>query len=337
MNKKKDRIYMKKKYGSAEYFAIILCAIMGVSMMIYLCINAKECKESIISEASDYDLIELFSSSNEEEYSEEDKNDESGEGLPFYVVEISSESVYKGDLVLVNKVHSYGFKEEAELFDVYDRKNGKYKLGTGNEKLLEKTISAANDFLGDFNDITSLTNVTMVNGYISFEDQQKKYESYIKTVSAEDAQKWGVKAGASDHHTGLSFNLMLYPSNGKIGEGEYSWLTENACKYGFIIRYPEDKANLTSVLDNNHFRYVGVPHAEYIYQNNLTLEEYISLLGETTYSNPLKITSENKEYIVYYSPADSSSSTTEVRIPEGYSYSCSGDNINGLIITAFLE
>ncbi len=336
MSKRNERLN-KSKYGSMEYMAIIFCAVVGVAMIAIMIFFDNGKSNNPPDESGDYDLIELNPSEEQKSELTEDDNSQSEQGLPYEIIEINSDNVYKGDLILVNKSNPYSFKEETEIVNVYDFKNEKYKIGTGDEMLFEKTITSANEFLGDFYDISGVTNVTMVNGYISYEEQQKKYESYIKNATAEDAQNWGVKAGASDHHTGLSFNLTLYPVNGKIGEGEYAWITENAYRYGFIYRYPEEKADITSVKDNNHFRYVGIPHAEYIYKNNLTLEEYISELKKTSYSSPLKFDSGSNQYLIYYSPADSSSSTTEVKIPHGYEYSYSGDNVDGFIITAVLS
>ena len=345
MSKKQNGEYMNKtKFGIREYSALIVCFIIGlfsVSIMLFTDNSSPKNKnetsnESIENSKEGYEIIDLLSSESEVIFSIDDTFEEiSEEKDTFDIVEIESSSVHKGNLILVNKNNPYVFSEEDNVFDVYDLKTTKYKLGTGEEKLFEKTILSANDFLGDFYDLSGKTNVTMINGYITKEEQQQKYEQYIKSVSAEEAQKWGIKAGTSDHHTGLSFNLMLYPSGGKIGEGEYSWLTENAHRYGFILRYPSEKSEITQVKDDNHFRYVGVPHAEYIYSNKLTLEEYISELEKTSYSSPLRIEFGNEEYIVYYSPADKTVSKTEIKIPNGMSYDISGDNSNGFIITVY--
>ncbi len=345
MSKKRNGEYMDKtKFGIREYSALIVCLIVGmfsVAIMLFTDNSSKKNKNessngSIENSKEGYEIIDLLSSESEEVLLSNDTSEESSEEKEnFDIIEIDSSSVYKGDLILVNKKNHYMFAEEEQAIDVYDLKTIKYKLGTGEEKLFEKTILSANDFLGDFYDLSGKTNVTMINGFITKEEQQQKYEKYIKSVSAEEAQKWGVKAGESDHHTGLSFNLMLYPSGGKIGEGEYSWLIENAHRYGFVLRYPADKSEITQVKDDNHFRYVGIPHAEYMYSNKLTLEEYIELLEKTSYSSPLKIISGNEEYLVYYSPADKTVSKTEIKVPKGMSYNISGDNSNGFIITAF--
>lgn len=338
MSKKNNGNHINKsKFGVSEYVSIFVCVLIGIAMIIVAIFWDKQKTSNGTEESDDYYVVDLRSSEGEVFSSEEIESEAEEDGLPYEIIEVDTSGVGVGELVLVNKDHEYTFKDETEIVEVYENKSQKYKLGTGDEKLYFKTIQAANEFLGDFYDVTGKKNATLVNGYFSFDEQQKKYESYIKSATPEDAQKWGVKAGFSDHHTALSFNLMLYPSDGVIGEGDYAWITENAHKYGFILRYPTDKSEITLVKDDNHFRYVGIPHAEYMYKNNLVLEEYIEALEKTTYSNPLKFQSGNKEYMIYFIPADSSSQVTEIKVPKGYSYTCSGDNANGFIITAYLS
>ena len=56
---------------------------------------------------------------------------------------------------------------------------------------------------------------------------------------------------------------------------EYEWMKENAHKYGFILRYPEEKEHITGYkFEPWHYRYVGIDIATIIYENNLTLEEF---------------------------------------------------------------
>jgi D-alanyl-D-alanine carboxypeptidase len=72
---------------------------------------------------------------------------------------------------------------------------------------------------------------------------------------------------------------LLEPAYGD--EPGAKWLAEHAREYGFIVRYPEGKEDITKITyEPWHFRYVGVEHAKYIEENHLTLEEYIDLLKE---------------------------------------------------------
>lgn len=86
----------------------------------------------------------------------------------------------------------------------------------------------------------------------------------------------------SEHQTGLSLDIGVVIEDGiyKITEEyveEIKWLDENAFKYGFIIRYPKDKEDITGYLYNpNHLRYIG-DYAEFLKKYNLTLEEYYEM------------------------------------------------------------
>jgi len=104
----------------------------------------------------------------------------------------------------------------------------------------------------------------------------------LKSGSIEEANKTSAKPGESEHQTGLAADLSsskikyeLNTSFGKLDEGK--WISQNAWKYGFILRYQEDKVDITGYnYEPWHIRYVGKEFAKYIYDNNLTLEEFIS-------------------------------------------------------------
>ncbi|MBQ1243239.1 MAG: D-alanyl-D-alanine carboxypeptidase family protein, partial [Clostridia bacterium] len=67
--------------------------------------------------------------------------------------------------------------------------------------------------------------------------------------------------------------------NGTKEEMAYKWLSDNAHKYGFILRYPSDKTDITGIAyEPWHFRYVGKSHAKEIYNQGLCLEEYVETL-----------------------------------------------------------
>lgn len=88
-------------------------------------------------------------------------------------------------------------------------------------------------------------------------------------------------AGTSEHQTGTAFDFFTEGTkyNDKFeATAEYKWLAENAYKYGFIERYPKGKENKTHHKAQAwHFRFVGVENAKEIYDNNLTLEEFLKI------------------------------------------------------------
>lgn len=109
------------------------------------------------------------------------------------------------------------------------------------------------------------------------------YRSYEKQESIWNKNKdelYVAKPGYSEHQTGLAVDLSrrdIGLTNNFMYTKEYVFLKNNAHKFGFINRYPENKMLVTGYLfEPWHYRFVGISHAKAIYQNNLTLEEYLS-------------------------------------------------------------
>ena len=90
--------------------------------------------------------------------------------------------------------------------------------------------------------------------------------------------------GTSEHELGLALDLVDY-SYRNLDEAQENtavqkWLKENSWKYGFILRYPNDKSQITGIIyEPWHYRYVGKAAAKEIYESGLCLEEYLESLG----------------------------------------------------------
>lgn len=109
--------------------------------------------------------------------------------------------------------------------------------------------------------------------------QQKVLDSVLKE-KGEDAYKLVALPGTSEHQTGLAVDFAyyengIYDDNVKEDDKEAIWLKENAWKYGFILRYPKGKEEITGFsFEPWHFRFVGLELAKELYVQNITLEEY---------------------------------------------------------------
>ncbi|WP_010307309.1 M15 family metallopeptidase [Kurthia senegalensis] len=122
--------------------------------------------------------------------------------------------------------------------------------------------------------------------YRSYERQTVLYENYKAKDGQKAADRYSARPGFSEHQTGLAFDIgdanvpNDFASN-RFGETEAGkWLAENAHKYGFIMRYPNDKEDVTGYMyESWHFRYVGVDIATKIYNDGSTLEEYLGMEG----------------------------------------------------------
>lgn len=114
--------------------------------------------------------------------------------------------------------------------------------------------------------------------------QTTLYNKYVAKEGVAKADTYSARPSYSEHQTGLSIDLKNTAlSNIRLTDENYKWLENNVYKYGFIIRFPENKENITLYqFENWHIRYVGIDAAKIIYDNKLTLEEYIDLY-ETEY------------------------------------------------------
>lgn len=122
-------------------------------------------------------------------------------------------------------------------------------------------------------------NIWIESGYRSYKYQEKLYNNYVIKYGKSNADTFSAKAGHSEHQTGLALDLNTIDDT-FINTLEYKWINENAYKYGFIIRYPLGKENITGYkFEPWHLRYVGYPLSKTLYNNGnwITLEEYFNL------------------------------------------------------------
>ncbi len=229
-----------------------------------------------------------------------------------------------GSLVLVNATHEYTFPAtDDHLQKIYDvraqHSTTLYQLGLST--YMERTaLGAMDQMLADFSAATGKTNVLVRYAYRDKADQEMYGSEPV---------------GFSDFHTGSGCDLK-YLSDGKqydlTADPTYAWITDNAAKYGFVIRYPEAKAEITGVSDyESYYRYVGPAHATYMTEKELCLEEYLEVVKEYTNKKPLKITgADGNNYEVYYVEIKGN---TTVKVPENFTYTLSGTNDGGVIVT----
>ncbi len=122
------------------------------------------------------------------------------------------------------------------------------------------------------------------SGYRSYEYQTSLYDRYVAKDSKDAADRYSARPGYSEHQSGLAFDigekgredLWLTSEFGETKAGQ--WLVNNAHKYGFILRYPEGKEDITGFMyESWHFRYLEGDLAKKVYEAGVTLEEYLGL------------------------------------------------------------
>jgi D-alanyl-D-alanine carboxypeptidase len=132
----------------------------------------------------------------------------------------------------------------------------------------------------------------VVSAYRSYENQEVVFDDTVQTwlnqgygyAQAYEKTKQSVAVpGGSEHAAGLALDIVsadyqeLDDEQGDTKECQ--WMMENCYKYGFILRYPQDKTDITGIVyEPWHYRYVGKEAAKEIMKNNITFEEYLGLI-----------------------------------------------------------
>ena len=125
-------------------------------------------------------------------------------------------------------------------------------------------------------------------GYVSYAAQQQAFNEEASKLEAngkysyEEAAKLAegiiARAGASDHQTALAVHITDKQYDkldySKMDKEFYAWLDEHCAEYGFIKRFPSTKANITGWDEPWHYRFVGVPAAEFIAEYGMSFEEF---------------------------------------------------------------
>ncbi len=174
-----------------------------------------------------------------------------------------------------------------DLMKLVDTREGrsKRKMRTYAAKALEGFLIEAR--------ASGCKNVTVTSAYRSYDDQADTFEKCVQDVMEDDPTLTRAEAevivhmdtaypGQSEHQTGLACDMHNMPRADVAFADtfEAKWLAENAWKFGFILRYPEDKTEITKIVyEPWHFRYVGRYHAAKMVSLNMCLEEYTEYLN----------------------------------------------------------
>ncbi len=261
---------------------------------------------------------------------------------------ISSSEISSGELILVNFENAYTQTGAiaSKLTALYGSAghNTLFVLNNADVKVRREIVANMRDMLSaliaanpeTLGTTSDKDRIILSSGYRTID---KQTELYNKSVGTAD-ENLVAKPGYSEHHTGYAIDLKIFTANAKtidMRENEQAWMEQNCAKYGFVVRYDGSKFEKTGILDESwHYRYVGIPHATYMMENNLCLEEYLELLKNSyAYPNePLAVSSDGTEYLIYYVPVSSDSTTFVPVPPESVgTYEISGNNVDGFIVT----
>jgi zinc D-Ala-D-Ala carboxypeptidase len=236
-------------------------------------------------------------------------------------IEITEDQLFKGDLILVN--NHYPVKREgvkSDIVNVFTHKDltKGYGLADNNIKLSEKV---AHEFSKMINAAKQdgVDHFIINSGFRGFDEQSSLF--------LEMGEDYALPAGYSEHNLGLSLDAGSTEDDMyEAPEGE--WIEKNAWKYGFILRYPKDKTEVTGIqYEPWHIRYVGLPHSAIMEEKNFALEEYLNYLKN---EKSISAEYEDRTYTITYYPVTESRT---IDVPKNGDYEISGNNMDGVIVT----
>ena len=183
---------------------------------------------------------------------------------------IADTDTSKGELMLVNKF--YKLSETYVPSDLVDVSLSYAYEGKQVSKVMYDSLTNMLDAAKE-----SGYNLVVSQGYRSYADQEEAYNDIEASSGVDYADKVAARPGQSEYQTGLSVVVKPLYTEGSDMENspEHTWILENAHKYGFILRYPKDKENITGFsYDAWRLRYVGSNTARIIHNENITFDEY---------------------------------------------------------------
>lgn len=168
-----------------------------------------------------------------------------------------------------------------ELIDIpvaHGDENASMKIAKEISDELETLVNAA-DADGE--------SLMVSSAYRSLEEQRTIHDEYVAKWGEAAAQQYVLPVGASEHHTGLSVDFSSVSDECaddsdtcSLSTSAATWLAGNAWKYGFILRYPDGKRDITGVgFEPWHYRFVGIPLATAIQGSGMTFDEVIAELA----------------------------------------------------------
>ena len=283
---------------------------------------------------------------------------------------MDNSGVTAGDLILVNYEYPYAFPAtEDHLVNIYDNKNENYGVSYSSYLLDGDVLSILNDVTNEIYERTGDKCILIRSAYRSLADQQSIYDSYLQSNGEQYVKEYVATPGYSEHHTGLAFDINI-----RLNDGSYILvkdyenlriLNSVAISHGFVQRYEEAKYAITKIKNEPwHYRYVGIPHSYVMSKEHYCLEEYVDYLIQLSDSKNAENTEDNvfdekgtmlwigadgeisvcgedtlpaDGYLIYH-VKKSDGDTTELKVPKAAkSYTVSGDNVSGFIVTVTLS
>ena len=174
---------------------------------------------------------------------------------------------YHGKILLVNESHRLPADYVPEgLVNLYTQRHS-FRMASSEIYLTRQTYEAMEKMFHAAEQ-ANMNGYIVTSGYRSYQRQQEVY--------AQSEPGKAQQPGASEHQTGLAFDVTVETNDGFESTPQYGWLMEHAHEYGFIQRYPANKSDITGIsYEPWHYRYVGVEAAKKMRHTGQTLEEFL--------------------------------------------------------------
>lgn len=246
---------------------------------------------------------------------------------------VTAEDLSRGTLICVRAGLPFDADAVESPVRLADVKSSSYWLRSTELRVAEVMVSPLNRMLDDFAAESGLKTVNIVAAWRSADEQRALYQQALAQKGAQHAAAYLAIPGESEHHTGLAVDLALYfqetgLSDDFTGSGAYAWIADNAWRYGFVQRYPAEKAAVTGISGETwHYRYVGLPHSMLMADMDFCLEEYLDFLKAYPFDGEhLMVSCLGVSYELYVC-------TGEVFVPANDPAVLSGDNDSGFVVT----
>ena len=174
---------------------------------------------------------------------------------------------FRGEILLVNDTHRLASDYVPEgLVNLYEQRHS-FRMASSEIFLTRETYEAMERMFHAAEE-ADMNGYIVTSGYRSYQRQAEVY--------AESEPGKAQQPGASEHQTGLAFDVTTETNSGFESTEQYAWLSQHAHEYGFIQRYPANKSGVTGIsYEPWHYRYVGVDAATRMHRTGQTLEEFL--------------------------------------------------------------
>jgi len=270
---------------------------------------------------------------------DDDPSDEPEPGLPpptpledgFITLYFEEADIHRGPLILVNHDHRFTIPNDLDLVNIVAATQTTFRVQNDSDQLSNSIIGPLDEMMSYYLSASGNRSVAIISAFRNIDSQQRLLNSYINRMGRTMALQYAALPGHSEHHTGLAFDFGIIINNTRstfVGTNAASWFRRNSHRFGFILRYPENKTHITQTAHEPwHFRYVGLPHSTIMYSKGWVLEEFIENMREYTMEEPFEFEHDGELYKIYFNEGP------DIRLPLDSEFELSGNNIDGFIVT----